>query len=516
MRKRTYIAGLATLALLLAAGAGAYDLVPSRAGKAVTLVRGNDEKDYFSLAKNGLNIPLQGPGELSGWVKMAMDPGQESGKGRLELSGVPGIPKTLRFDFDASDKDSFKDGSNKVISGGERIGFSIPAGRHNLKIKGDRDLMLILYYDGPEQPLSERRLRTLDREKKSPWSLSRSFTLSLEYDDNIVHYSDDLVDEFIDGAFWAWYQMEAGDAEIEWDKYRLRTVDDLIVTPSFELDARREYFSFGDTRVRGRITYSRYLFNPIKDVKSLKLYFRQYLPGRSQSFEFSYQWTPEKYIRQLNDRVPYAPGDDPRPWVGFRFASNDFTYSYRHRLHDDVFLLVNLEDVHRFYNQPFLEQDLVENEIVGYLYYDLAKRWRLTAVYGTARGWTRRHDTAEENPLFSDDNDNSYTQDRYRADLRWRPKDFPLGIEELEFRFQRRIQYYTSPKSLWDDPFHVGRKDVYDTYRLSLARDLPWDIGASFSVDFTSRKLYSPYTGDISEGMDYDNLRIWMDLTYNW
>ncbi len=524
MFDRKKIVGLLLLLAAFAALPGwAYDLVPSKAGKAVVLVRGDSEKTYLTLSKGGITLPLEGPGELSGWVKMSMAPGKEKGKGLLELSGVPGLPKTLRYDFSASTKDSFKDGRNKIISGGKKITLSIPAGQHRLKIKGDDRMLLLLSYDGPPQPLPKERRDAIKakkpkkpkKTKKSGWTFKRKFGLGINYDDNIIHYSDDLMVEYTDGPYLEWY-LDTGEVpDFEDGKYRLKSLDDLIVTPSIDLEARRKFFGMGETRFRGKFAYSRYLNNPIKDVKGLTLYLRQYLPGSGQSIELSYKFTPEKYIRELTDRDPYKPSDDPRPWVGFRFASNDFTLNYRHRVHKKLFVTITLEDVHRYYNRPFLEQDLVENEIIGRGDYTLSKNWRLSAIYGTARGWTRRHDTAEETPLNSDDNDNSYTQDRYRLDLHWKPKKF--FFDTINLRYQLRIAYFTSPKVLWDDPFHVGRKDVYDTYRLSLDRDLPWwDIGASLSIDYSRRTLHSPYTGDISEGMDYDNFQVWLDLTYNW
>jgi len=519
MLDRMKIAGMAALLLLLSAvGASAFDLLPSKAGKSVILVRGDSEKAYFSLAKSGLTIPLQGPGELSGWVKMTVPPGKETASGDLELSGVPGIPKSLDFKFKASDKDHIKDAADKVVSGGKKIGFSIPKGKHHLKIKGDARMMLILYYDGPEQPLPKERRQSAKRaraeRKPSPWKFSGSFNLNLNYDDNIIHYSPDLIDEFADGPYMAWYISESEESELEFGKYRVRTVDDLIVTPTLDLTAQRKIISWGNTRLRAKFNYSRYLYNPIKDVRSLTLYFRQYLPGSGQSVEVSYRYTPEKYIRELTDTGPYEVVDGSRPWVGFRFASNDLSFNYRHRVHKKLFLTITLEDVHRFYNQPFLEQDLVENEIIGRGDYSLAKNWRLSLIYGTARGWTRRHDTVVESPLDSDDNDNSYTQDRYRFDLRWRPDKF--FFDTINLRYQLRIAYFTSPKSLWDDPFHVGRKDVYDTLRLSLDREISKKIDGSLSFDYTKRTLHSPYTGDISEGMDYGNFQVWLDLTYNW
>ncbi len=515
------------MALLLLAGtAMAFDLVPSKTGKAVTLVRGTSEKNYYSLKGGSMTIPLEGPGELSGWVKMALPPGKDEAKAVLELSGVPGIPKSLSYDFKASTKDAFKDGRDMVVSGGKKIALSIPAGKHHLKLKGNKNMMFLLGYEGPAQPLPKERRdevrpkKPKKEKKKSGWKWKRSFGLNLNYDDNIVHYSDDLLDEYTDGPYLEWYLDEQEVPDLEADKYRLNRLDDLIVTPTLDVYVERALFSFGKTRLRAKYSYSRYLYNPIKDVKGLTFYLRQYLPGSGQSIELTYKYTPEKYIRQLTDRPPYAPSDDPRPWIGFRFAQNDFTFNYRHRLHKKLFLTVTVEDVHRYYNQAFIEQDLVENEIITRGDYTLSKTLRLSAIYGYARGWTLRRDTVEEHPLSSDDNDNSYTQDRYRVDLRWKPSKKQkkwVFFDEYNLRYQLRIAYFTSPKPLWDDPFHVGRKDVYDTYRLTLGRDLPWmDIGASMTFDYSRRILHSPYTGDISEGMDYDNFQVWLDLTYNW
>ncbi|MBC8368226.1 hypothetical protein H8E52_12540, partial [bacterium] len=310
--------------------------MPSKSGKAVVLVRGESEKNYFTLSKGGLTIPLEGPGEISGWVKMSMAPGKETGKGLIEVSGVPGLPKTLAYDFKASTKDSFKDGRNRIVSGGKKITLSVPAGTHHLKLKSDTGLLVLLDYDGPPQPLpKERRDATRTKKpkkakKKSGWTLKKNFSLNLNYDDNIIHYSDDLMQEYTDGPYLEWYVDTGEVPDFEDGKYRLKSLDDLIVTPTLDLEARRKFFSLGETRLRAKYSYSRYLNNPIKDVKGLTLYIRQYLPGSGQSIELSYKFTPEKYIRELTDRDPYEPSDDPRPWVGFRFASNDFTLNYRH------------------------------------------------------------------------------------------------------------------------------------------------------------------------------------------
>jgi hypothetical protein len=324
--------------------------------------------------------------------------------------------------------------------------------------------------------------------------------------------------EYIDGPYLEWYEDTGEVPDFEPGKYRLKSLDDLVLTPSIDLEARRKFIPLGETRFRGKFAYTRYLNNPIKDVKYLALYIRQVLPGRGQSIEISYKYTPEKYIRELTDRDPYEPSDDPRPWIGFRFSSNDFVANYRHKLTKKLSMTVTLEDIHRFYNRPFLEQDLVENEIIGRLDYSLPWKLKLTGIYGTARGWTRRHDTVEETPLDSDDNDNSYTQDRYRVDLRWTPsKNMKwLYFNNFTLRYQLRQAWFTSPKVLWDDPFHVGRQDVYNTYRLIMSKKFSKKLSSSFAVDYTSRTLNSPYTGDISEGMDYGNFQAWVDFTYNW
>lgn len=510
------LAGLTLLAAGPALAAYSVRCLGDPPLRAVT--RGDSSKDYVSLAQGGITIPLQGPGELSGYVKMALKPGATR-KGALRFAGVPGLPEGKSWSFSPSSKDRFPDLEGRVPSGGKKITFAIPEGRHSLKIKGDPQLMVILYYEGPEQPLPrEKRGKPVKpakkAKKKSGWDIRKSAGLGITYDDNIVHYSEDLIDEYVGGAVGAWYISESEEPELEYGKYRLRSYDDIILSPDISLEARRTFWSLGQTRFKANFSYSRYLYNPIKDVKSLKLTIRQVLPGSGQSLEFSYAFTPEKYIRELTDRPPYAAGDDPRPWVGFRFASNDWTLVYRHRLHKKLNFKLHLETGLRYYNLPFIEQDLADYEAIGTLYWDPVKSWRLTAIYGAARGWTRRTDTVEEEALTSDDNDNSYTQDRYRVDLTWKPKKF--FFESINLRYQLRLMYFTSPKLLWDDPFHVGRKDIYHSYRITFGRDLTKKIGASYSVDYSQRILKSPFTGDISEGMDYDNLRFWIDLTYSW
>ena len=506
--------------LLMAASSAMAATTLKALGKApsVAIQRGEKSSDYLSLESGALEIPLAGPGQISGFAKCIL-PGAAAADGAIRLSGVPGLPPELSWSFKASTKDALA-GRSEGVSTGKKIAWDVPAGKHTLRIEGDAAMLLRLRYEGPEQPMPKpakpKTAKRTTKKKKSGWTFKRKFGLGIKYDDNIIHYSDDLMSEYTDGPYLEWY-LDTGEVpDFEDGKYRLKSLDDLILTPAIDLEARRKFFSLGETRFRGKFAYTRYMNNPIKDVKYLALYIRQILPGSGQSIEISYKYTPEKYIRELTDRDPYEPSDDPRPWVGFRFAQNDFVANYRHKLHKKLSMTITLEDIHRFYNRPFLEQDLVENELIGRFDYSPTKKWKFTAVYGYARGWTRRHDTAEELPLFSDDNDNSYTQDRYRADIRWTPKIKKLFFNTFTLRYQLRHTFFTSPKVLWDDPFHVGRKDVYDTYRLIMGKKLSKKLSSSLSVDFTRRTLHSPYTGDISEGMDYDNFQVWLDLTYNW
>ncbi len=509
------------LGLMFLAGSALAAFTLKAEGKApvVGIQRGEKVSEYLSLEGGALQIPLAGPGQITGFAKRIL-PGGAAAEGLIGLSGVPGLPAEMSWSFKASSKDALV-GRSEAVSGGKKIAWDVPAGTHVLKIEGDPAMLLRLRYEGPAQPFPEpEKPKAKSTKKKSTkkkgWTFKRKFGLNIKYDDNVIHYSDDLMEEYTDGPYLEWFLDEGEVPDFEPGKYRLNRLDDLILTPAIDLEARRKFFSFGETRFRAKYVYTRYLYNPIKDVKGLTLYLRQVLPGKSQSIEISYKYTPEKYIRELTDRPPYAPSDDPRPWVGFRFAQNDFVANYRHRIHKKVSITLTLEDIHRFYNQPFLEQDLVENEFIGRADYTISKMWKLTGIYGVARGWTRRHDTAEEAPLNSDDNDNSYTQDRYRVDLRWTPPKGKYFFNNITARYQLRIAYFTSPKQLWDDPFHVGRKDVYDTYRLIMSKKLTKKLSSSLTVDFSKRTLHSPYTGDISEGMDYDNFLIWMDLTYNW
>jgi len=78
---------------------------------------------------------------------------------------------------------------------------------------------------------------------------------------------------------------------------------------------------WGDTRWRARVKQWKYLWNPIKTNSGVWLYARQEL-GRGRSVELAYAYSPAQYIRQLTDRAPFTPADDPLVWEDFRYTRN--------------------------------------------------------------------------------------------------------------------------------------------------------------------------------------------------
>lgn len=483
------------LALLFVAGLHAYPLRSSGEAPTLEVFRGKKAKTYLSLSEGPLLIPLEGPGRIRGFAKLHL---AEMKASRAEWS-ISGLPEGLNWKhkFKTTKKDRFAEGVAGFPSSGKKIEVEIPKGIFTLEIHGDAGLLFTLDYDGPEQPFPKPLISPL-RRLLSDWKLKKKGSLDFTYDDNIIHYSDDLVIEFVEGtAPW---------------KYALKSYDDLIMTPALDMSWDRKFFGKNKSRFRFKFKRNRYLHNPIKSNETWYLYLRQYFPG-GRSLELSYDYTPQKYIRHLTDRPPTDPSDSPLQWVPFRFTSNNFNLYYRHRFSKKVSATFRVFRGLRYYNQPYIEQDLDDLGGRITLYWKPSKKWSLTPEYGFNRATARRYDMVGETPETGNDNDNSYDQNRFQLEASWKP-GLPY-FDSLSFRITRRIARFTSPKLLWDDPFHVGREDVYTTLRVQFSKKIRKGLGAKLGADFTHRTVNSPYTGDISEGMDYDNARCWMGLNFD-
>ncbi len=494
-------------ALLAAAPAGAARYEPQPQQTPTLVPVGTTAKQYLLLGSEPLTFRLLGPGELSGYARAHFAAEETAAKeGRVILMGLPGVPATVNLEFKPSRKGGYADGRDGRPSSGRRLAWQVPEGEHVVEIRGDcpdgADIFVVLYYDGPPQPGVKPAVAAPAKKKssRSRYSFHQKVGLDFIYDTNFLGNSDDYLAD--------WH------AGIDPEKFIMNTEDDLVLAPSIDLEVRRQFFACGQTRLRAKIKHWEYLSNPIKNNMEFNYYLRQYV-GKGRSLEFSYFYSPEQYIRQLGDREPYTPAEDPSKVLQFRFTKNVLALTYRHKFNKKLSGTLILESNLRYYNQPFIENDVNCKEVRSVLYWSFHKRWRLQADYCYEFAAARARDTVEETIPTSDDSDGTYHRDLYRLGFRWKPPFLKKIVSQIDLSGLLMLYYYPTDKSLFEDPFHAGRFDKVYKVTFEVRRKLSKDLSAKLGTRYTERTVDSPWPGDITLDKDYTKHRVWVSFTYN-
>jgi len=490
--------GLVCLGLAAAAGP-AHGYTPDPQGLTYTVPIGG--KDYLHVSQVPVMVPLVGEGTLYGYARCRFRPGEtEPKKGVVEISGLPGDPAVIPMEFEPSTVSEFDDAREGVPSAGVRFEIPVPDGNWTAVLRGevvtrrsqqedeDEDVYVLLYYDGPPQA----RLRTGAGEtrRQSPWSFRNEFGLELIYTDNILTQSDDAMDAFLLG--------------VDADQFAIRSLGDIIVAPSLQLEARRRFFSLGQTRFRFKVKYWRYSWNPIKNNTDYDFYIRQYF-GRRSSLEMYLHHAPEQYIRELNDLEPYS--DDGYVARHFNFTRNVANLTWRQRLSRNFEGRLIVETNRRYYNQEFIENDIEAWELRGRLTWR-ARRWLdVDLSYSYEHAVARAVDTVGETPDDSNDGDASYNRDLYRIGVRMDTKWLEPVVEGLDVTYLFMDYYYPTERSIFDDPYHVGRRDKVTKVFVTLDKRLNRTLSIDAQFRYSERVVESPWYGDITLDKDYTERR---------
>lgn len=322
---------------------------------------------------------------------------------------------------------------------------------------------------------------------------------SFIYNDNILGAGADDIEAFESGSYPF--------------KFAHESTDDLVVAPGLELELRRDLVALGQSRLRFRVKRWMYVNNPIKTNTDFDFYARQYI-GKRQSLELYLHTAPEQYIRQLTDRSPLADPESPLEWREFRFQRNIWNLTWRQAVSRSLAAMLVFERNYRYYNREFMENDIEAWELRGNLAWTVSPVLSLSGDYSYEDGNGRGLDEVGETILDSDDSDPSYERDLYRveASVAW-PKLAKL-VDQVSFSFLFMDYYYTTQRSLVEDPYHLGRRDLNYKASVELQRKLSKELTARFSVRRTSRTVESPWEGDLTTDKAFVQWLTWVDLTY--
>jgi hypothetical protein len=339
--------------------------------------------------------------------------------------------------------------------------------------------------------------------KSSPrTAYSGTFELQVIYDSNILRSSDGTLLEFRTHS--------------SPQKFRIKTYDDLIVSPKLSFSMARKLIGGRNTSIRFGLTRWQYAENPIKNNDSWSVRIRQQTYPRD-FIEASYTYAPSAYIRQLSDRPPYTPRTVPIAWIPFKSARNAFLLGYSRRISDRLTARLDLGRTTRFYNRPFLENDNWEWNGAGDASYTLNPYVKLNGRYAYSSVRARARDSVDETEVLSDDGDPSYERDLYEFELRLLPKRRLWKATMVSLVGQYQAYYFTSKRTPWEDDLHVGRKDQVSMFEAGIDTEpLFGPVAFSAGYRYTQRVSSLPANkgADAADEKDYKDNRAWVSATY--
>ncbi len=462
----------------------------SPAGSPESIPLGSKGTIYYRVG-DGLTVPVLGPGTLSGYAKLALA-GDDAAPmpGTLTFDGFAREPRVLELEF--------KPSKTAGWSSGRKFAIEIPAGPHDLKLNADADLWVVLYWDGVAQPVSAITQKKPPR-KKQAWDFRGALGLGIIYNDNILTAGVDDIENFESG--------------LHPDDYIHDTTDDLVLAPSIELEVRRTFLPWGQTRARGKAKSWLYTHNSVKHNHDFDFYLRQYF-GKRQSLELYLHAAPEQYIRQLTDRTPLEDPARPIERKEFRFQRNIWNLTWRQKITRKLDAKALFEKNYRYYNRPFMENDIEAWEIRGQISYDLSRDIVMNIDYSYEDGNGRGIDMVGETLETTDNSDPSYERDLYRFELLLDPPFIKKYVDRLDLTFLYMDYYYTTDKPLVEDPYHVGRRDEFTKFTVACRRKLSKPLTAKLAVRRTERITSSPWEGDLTTDKAFVQWQYWIDLTY--
>ena len=480
-------------------------------GQVEQVLIGKKQKIYLAIGAETVNVPITGPGVITGYARVPIPtdaPGEIGGT--LTMSGFPGAPDQLPFKFSPSRRASWGDDRPGAPSGGRKFSVDVPEGTFTLALTsnvttGD-PMLVILYYEGPAQPAVPGLVPTVvlnaskpKKKKKKLFSFRGNGSMDVIYNSNILSNSPGYNDDFISGSY-------------PW-KFLNGSIDDMIIAPAFDVEARAKLIALGESRFKFKVKRWMYAANPIKTNTDFHFYLRQYF-GKSQSLELYFHFSPEQYIRQLSDRSPLDDPDAPINWTEFRFQRNVWNATWRQKISKKFSAKILYEENYRYYNQPFMENDITAWEIRGNVTYKMSKVlvWNLDYSYEDAQA--RARDNWDESPISSDNSDASYARDLYRIGVDIRHKSFKKIVDRIGLSFLFMDYYYTTDKTLVQDPFHAGRRDMFYKGTLEVRRKLAKPLTLKLAVRRTERVVDSPWEGDITTDKDFTQWLFWLSLNY--
>jgi hypothetical protein len=478
----------ACVVLVFAQGASARRAVAVAGPAPVVLAIGEGTYTYLPIrADSPLVFSVQGPAVFAPIMRWRF--GEDRTAVDVEVAfSLDGSPLWRRVFRARAGEATYPDEPGLVAGEAVREDIDVPSGEHIVRIV-----------------LVAPRTGTLDvnpvvrTPSTLPWRAEWRAEVGAAYDSNIFRYSDDDVEDFLDGR--------------RRERFPFEYMDDLRLEPSLDLSFVREQPGRRRTDLRLSADYRLAAVNTDKSFAKLGAGVSESEEGLGRA-SLEYYAIPRYYIRDLWD--PDADG-------GYR--SCEFSkYAVKLGGVTDFAHVVNLEGSAQYdrsdYGPDFVEYDAdawttgltaIVRPFAGL---------RLDGAYAFRRSVARGYDEVGESRETSDDSDASYQQDTYSLRSRWDLARLRRGagrglvpaVLVLGGRLDRR--FYSTDRSPEDDPYHAGREDSYVTLWLRGA----WRLTDATTLEgfyaLRTRSAESTFNEEIGALKDYTAHRVGVRLIF--
>lgn len=283
------------------------------------------------------------------------------------------------------------------------------------------------------------------KKKKRKPQFEVAFRLGVLYDDNILKYSDQYLNRFMNGE--------------DKGRFHIETYDDAIFITGLDAASTLRIFKKRKTIFNASFARRTYAVNSIKDWKYFAVGVRQYLPWRT-SFKVLYSYIPSFYVRHFRDDIwvdnygytplsfqPYVFSKDNLGfWIQkYFFKGSRLKLSYYHSIY--------------YHNKYYTEYDS-KNDMYGIQFYQrLHKNFRINLGYYYVTSDAKGYDAAVDTPETTNGPDATFVEERFNFGFQYKFPNIKKVRHNFDFQATMFNRYYSSTHPWQTDPLHAGRYD---------------------------------------------------------
>ena len=483
------IVSILPLSIFLTAQACGSGISPEKHLDRIEVMVHGKPYDYYSFSdRSPLELEVNGPGELT-VITRWLFPEDFDGPEEYSITVLTNDAQEDIFLFTSkpSSKAEMKEFPEIRPGLPKKMVFDVPAGIHT-------------YTFFPKEPEGKRVLARWNLTKTWTWEWKASLTNT--YDDNVYRYSSEDIDNFV-------YHRED-------ERFSMETYDDLILSPSLTVYVTRRFSESLQARLRLKYEYNLFVKNDERNYQAFSAFLKT-TAFKKNYVQLGYFHIPEFLIRPYWDQdAPPLSSDDGEKYRGCDFARNLFSVKLGREVIRSTRVSVLFRRDVLYYNQFFTEYDTKANTFGVEIVHTFNPIVRTSFEYAFKMAEAVGYDEPGETRALSDDSDISYDEDQFRAEMEFdisRKVSLPLDVT---FQYRLNKRYFTTDKTLEQDPFHAGRRDTIHRFSLMTDLEIYRNILIFGIYEYQQRDVSSKEKERITEVKNYNRNRIsaGFELTY--